>query len=268
LFHIVLAVTLVHDTYIKQSCSPSDFEAIAEHWSLGATLLNQAISEPVTSLSSLTRDAMWACAAWLGCLAFSILDAETAEQSWPLKPSEPGDLSWLKFCEGKSAIFRLSDPCRADSLFAPIREEMAQFMSYRTDLSVADMQKTLPHELIELCNFLPVPAHMEMDNPYWAPMSLLAQLIPLECTQDNYVLFIGFFRTLQTGYKQLLSQKDPAAMLLLLFWYAKILTFKAWWLEKRARLESRAISIYLQQHHPDDTRVMRLVNHVQSVFGV
>ena len=143
---------------------------------------------------------------------------------------------------------------------------MAHFMSLRIDLPVHDMQRTLPRDLIELCNVS--EPRIPEDNSDWAPTSLLAQLMPLECNQETYVHFLGFFRTLQAGFKALLLRKDHAAMLLLLFWYGKTLTFHAWWLEKRASLEDRAICIYLQKSYADNDRIMNLVNYVQSTYGV
>ncbi|KAK5192610.1 hypothetical protein LTR20_002086 [Exophiala xenobiotica] len=273
LFHIVLAVTHLHDTYIQQSSSASNFEAIARHWSLGATLLNEAISQPICRLSSSTRDAMWGCAGLLGCLAFSIVDADSVEEAWPLKPPDSNDLRWLGFCEGKSAIFKISDPLRDDSMFLPVRDQMAYFMSFKPDLPLSELRKALPDKLIELCSLdlhprsITTPAAVSK-SPYLAPMSMLAQLMPQECNQDNHPLFLGFFRTLQPRFKDLLIKKDPGALLLLLFWYSKVLAFDAWWLQKRAILEYRAISRYLIKAHSDDERVTKLVELVQRSCGI
>lgn len=261
-------MTLVHDTVVRHSLSPSHAETTAWHWSRGASLLNQVISQPICDLSSSTRDAMWACSALLGCLAFSVVGADTVKQAWPLKHSDAGDLDWLNMCEGKTAIFKVSDPLRHDSLFAPMREEMMHFMSFRTDLSVAELRQALHADLVDICVSGANPDDGEINhNPCWAPMSLLAQLMPLECNQETYLLFLGFFRTLGAGFKKLLADKDPAALLLLLQWYAKSLAFDAWWLAKRASLESRAIGMYLLEHHADDIRIPKLVDHIQRHFG-
>ncbi|KIW11072.1 hypothetical protein PV08_10371 [Exophiala spinifera] len=266
LFHIVLALTLVHDSVLEQSSSPSGFQAIAQHWSLGASLLNQAISLPSSQLTSSTRDAMWACAGLLGCLAFSVVDSESVEESWPLKPPDPSDLGWLGFCEGKTAIFKVSDPLREDSLFAPMREEMALFMSLTPDLSLPELQEALPTELIDLCG-LDVDGDSvprASSNPCLAPASVMAQLTRYECTQENYVLFLAFFRTMKGDFKQLLIERHPAALALLLIWYTKVLPFGAWWLRKRTRLECGAICAYLTRVHRDDERVMKLVGQVKE----
>ncbi|KAJ9636141.1 hypothetical protein H2204_005413 [Knufia peltigerae] len=266
LFHIVLAVTMVHDSILKQPSSPSDFQAIARHWSLGASLLNRAISQPISQLTSSTRDAMWACAGLLGCLAFSVVDAESVEESWPLKPPDPSDLGWLGFCEGKTVIFKVSDPLREDSLFAPMRGEMAQFMSFETDLSFPELQKALPVQLLDVCdlNRNRDSTSTASSNPCLASASLMARLMPLECTQENYILFLAFFRTMEAGFKQLLVERHPGALVLLLFWYSKVLPFDAWWLRKRARLEFGSICTYLTRVHGDDERVTTLVRQVKE----
>ncbi|KAI1609100.1 hypothetical protein EDD36DRAFT_447027 [Exophiala viscosa] len=269
--HIILAVTLVHDTTIKQSRSPAEIEAITRHWSHGASLLNHAISQPVNTVARSTRDAMWACAGLLGCLAFSTVDAECVEQSWPLKAHGQHDLDWLNMCAGKTIIFKVSDPLRDDSLFLPVRQEMAHFLSFRSDLSVPELHqmKTLPGQLIELCEATDAKLSNETSADTCCcrgPLSLLAQLMPLECNQDSYVLFLGFFRTLGAGFKDLLVLKDPVALLLLLFWYSKARKFDTWWLRNRANLEYRAIMRYLVERHRsgDDGRIIDLVRHVQE----
>jgi len=274
LMHIILAVPLVHDTAIKKSCSPADTEAITRHWSRGASLLNHAISQPVNTLARSTRDAMWACAGLLGCLAFSIVDAECVEQSWPLKANGQQELDWLNMCAGKTIIFKVSDPLRDDSLFLPARQEMAHFMSFRSDLSVPELHamKTLPGELIELCEAMDAKLSNDLSADTCccrAPLSLLAQLMPLECNQDSYVLFLGFFRTLGAEFKDLLVRKDPTALLLLMFWYSKARRFDTWWLRKRANLEYRAIMRYLVERHRqgDDGRIIVLARHVQGSCG-
>ncbi len=211
---------------------------------------------------------MWACARLLGCLAFSIVDADSVEEAWPLKPPDSNDLRWLGFCEGKSAIFKISDPLRDDSMFVPVRDQMAYFMSFKPDLPLPELRKTLPDELFELCSLDPGSTSPVLSSPYLAPMSLLAQLMPEECNQDSHPLFLGFFRTLQAGFKDLLTKKDPGALLLLLFWYSKVLVFDAWWLQKRANLEYLAISRYLVEACTDDQRVTKLVDLVQRRCGI
>lgn len=259
-------MTLVHDSTLEESSSPSVFQAIARHWSLGASLLNQAISRPIAQLTSSTRDAMWACAGLLGCLAFSVVDAESVEESWPLKSPDPSDLGWLGFCEGKTVIFKVSDPLREESVFAPMKEEMAQFMCLKTDLSLPELQKGLPDELIDLCDL-----NRDRDstptatsNPCLASASLMAQLTPHECTQENYILFLAFFRTMKADFRQLLIDRHPGALVLVLFWYAKVLPFDAWWLRKRVRLEYDAICTYLTRVHGNDERVTAVVRQVEE----
>lgn len=142
---------------------------------------------------------------------------------------------------------------------------MAYFMSFRSDLSLSELRRlnTLPEELIELCGITQTEPSDE-SCCYRAPLSLLAQLMPLACDQDNYVLFLGFFRTLGAGFKDLLAQKDPVALLLLLFWYAKVNGFDAWWIRKRVDLEYRAIMRYLVERYGEDGRVVKLVRYVNE----
>jgi hypothetical protein len=61
-------------------------------------LLNDKLS---TSIEPSERDALWACAGLLGALSFSSIQAKTPEEAWPLKPSSPSDLEWLKMSEGR-----------------------------------------------------------------------------------------------------------------------------------------------------------------------
>lgn len=200
----------------------------------------------------------------------SILEADRVDHSWPLKVADSHDLDWLNMCAGKTIIFQMSDPLQDDSLWAPARQEMAYFMSFRSDLSLSEMRRlnTLPDELIDVCGMTAPEASEKSSCCYRAPLSLLAQLMPLECDQDNYVLFLGFFRTLGAGFKDLLAKKDPVALLLLLFWYAKVSWFDAWWVRKRVDLEYRAIMRYLVERCGDDGRVVKLVCYVNERCSV
>jgi hypothetical protein len=158
----VLTVTLFHEQYLGIGVGTNQSTAIAFHWSQGAALLNSKLS---CAIEPSERDALWACAAMLGALVFSSIQAKTPEEAWPLW-SSPSDLDWLTLCEGKKEIWKITNPMRKDSVFHSI---IPNFLASPSACSNTDLRK-LPPELIELCRLDDIP--LQEDNPYLEPALL------------------------------------------------------------------------------------------------
>ena len=258
LLHIVLTLTLMHDRHLGVESNVQQSTAIAFHWSQGAALLNNKLSVGVAPSE---RDALWVCAGLLGALACSSIQASAPEEAWPLEQSSPSDLDWLKMCEGKRAIWKIADPLRADSIFHPIAPDFLRFR-ITPDSSILELQ-TLPLELLQLCNI--DGASTQENNPYLASAFILAQLINIECNNNNIAMFLCFFGSIHSDYKRLLGQKDPCAMLLLAYWYAKVCQYKHWWIWRRAFLECQAICIYLRLYYGSDGNIMKLLQYPKTL---
>jgi hypothetical protein len=257
LLHIVLTLTLMHDRYLGIESSTEQSAAIAFHWSRGAALLNDKLS---TGIEPSERDALWACAGLLGALSFSSIQAKTPEEAWPLKPSSPSDLEWLKMSEGKKEIWKIADPLRVDSVFYSM---VPDFMQYASPTSSRSELQKLPPELIQLCKL--DDASMQDNSPYLTCASFLTQTINLECNTHNMGVFLSFFGCMHPDYKQLLGQRDPCALLLLAYWYAKMCQCQQWWIWRRAFLECQAICRYLIRYHGDDGNILNAVRYPEMI---
>jgi len=225
----------MHENHLSPSSPPSHSNAIAFHWSRGASLLNRTLS---TTIPPSSRDALWLCAGFLGALAFSSIEATTPEEAWPLKPSSPTDLEWLKLSEGKKEIWKIADPMRPDSLFHSMTPHFIPLAS--SAFSISDLQ----------C----------------LPLTFLAQTATLNCTPKTIGTFLSFFGRMHPDFKQLLLQKDPCALVLLAHWFAKMCKLEQWWIHRRAHLECEAICRYLTRHHGDDDDVLAAMRYPEMIY--
>jgi hypothetical protein len=170
---------------------------------------------------------------------------------------QPPDLNWLNMTEGEKVIWKIADPLRADSIFFP---HVPDFMQYALSISSSGIElQNLPPELIQLCSI--ETASTQEDSPYLASVSVLAQVIKIQCNGHNLATFMCFLGRMYSDYKRLLEQKDPCALLLLAYWHAKMCEYKPWWIWPRAILECQAIYIYLKLYRGDKSNIMRLIQY-------
>ncbi|KAI0423547.1 hypothetical protein F5Y09DRAFT_336495 [Xylaria sp. FL1042] len=177
-------------------------------------------------------------------LSFSSPDACTAQESWPLKPSAPSDLEWLRMIKGKMALWRIVNPLRSDSLFRVMAPTFAQ-MHIPFPVKGID---GVPTDLAIVC-------HLENSstaetNPYFNAAHAVSRI---QCISDNQVMTGHtqlFTRCIQGPFKYLLMEKDPVALLMLYLWYRKA-GRSIWWIELRARVECPSICSYLRLYHKE-----------------
>lgn len=259
--YVVLTLTLMHDRSL--SAFPNTKQSIAEtfYWHQGTVLFNSKLSKPIQPSE---RDALWVTAALLGTIAFSCIEATTPEEAWPLKPPSPLDLDWLRMSDGKKEIWKIADPLRADSVFRPVGQEHQKDL-LPTYSTVPELE-ALPSELIKLYGF---DATSTTDNdPYYAAASALAPLMNIECNHSTILKFLSFISYVHPDYKRLLERKDPRALLLLAYWYAKVSQYQQWWIWRRAVLECQATCIYLEKHHGNETNIQKLLQFPRMMCGL
>jgi hypothetical protein len=63
---------------------------------------------------------------------------------------------------------------------------------------------------------------------------------------------------MQPHFKGLLERKDPRALLLLAYWYAKV-SGSLWWMTRLAKLECQATCLYLERHYARETAIQELL---------
>jgi hypothetical protein len=111
------------------------------------------------------------------------------------------------------------------------------------DLSEPDSGLTLPAAFVQLC-------HIDQEstpetNPYVSALRLLVRMMRETANQETFSKLMQFPCRLSAAFRVLLKEKDPVALLMLAYWFAKIGEIDFWWLGTRAQNECFAICSYL-----------------------
>lgn len=244
--HMVLSLTLMHDAHLSTPQSEETgakfHHASLRHWNHATQLFKYVLSNPIPPSY---RDAVWATGALLGAASFAYVEASKPEQAWPLKPPEPTDLDWLKLSDGKKAIWQVADPTRPESIFNSIATKMTPV---RVEDCIAEADLSfLPQHLKQLFGI--TPQSTRDNNVYYLPIIMLSRLHGLTLNHDNVIEFLLFMAFITEHFKTRLEVKDPRALLLLLWWFRKLECGSLWWLQKRARLEGRAVEMWLERYY-------------------
>lgn len=251
LLHMISTFVLMHDRSLTGSKQSAEE---AYHWYAGTVDFNRLLSGPIRHSD---KDALWACAAILGAITISAIDAKTPEEAWPMKAPSLTDLDWLQISDGKKAIWKLSEPTRPDSVWHPMMKERTDSFLPKTNQELRE----LPNGFFEL---------FELDkprgNPYWDSAAVLSNILDEECNYSNVLKFLSFIAYINDDFKMLLKGKDLRAMLLLCYWYAKMAQYKNWWTRRRSILEGISIVMYLEKHYGYDAKIMELVQIPKAMF--
>lgn len=243
--HGLLALTLIHERYLSTQLPSCRTVRELYHWSQCTSLLKQRLSLPIEPQD---RDAIWGAAAALGAITFSSSDASDLEDSWPLRPSQPSDLDWMRLGDGKMALWQKCDPLRPDSLFSPMAIVFAHIHAPLQASGIYDV----PTVLAQLCSLDEFST--AESNPFFTVAHTISQLYRLPDEQITTGRAFSLWRQMSPSYKSLLQDKDPVALLLLYLWYCR--AYRAvWWIELRARVECPAIRVYLQRYHKENKAI-------------
>lgn len=256
--HVVQTLTASHDRYLSQWLYPRRTPAEVIHWDKALSLFNQKLARTIDPAD---RDGIWATAALLGVIAFAFTSATTPQESWPLRPSRSTDLDWLKMCQGKNVIWKITNPLRPDSIFSEMKQfyDKDYFLNSAPEVGI----EGVPPQFADLC---------ELDefstaetSPYFTPVHGLAVLLRMECTRYTIAKFLSFLGHMEAGFKTLIEAKDPRALVLVANWYSRVFN-SVWWVEKRALLEGQAICIYLGSKYPHDSKIQELLEDPRRKF--
>lgn len=231
-----------------------------------AALFSEALAK--SEHSNDEKDALWATCAVLGGAAFADMEATSPQECWPLKAPEFSDLNWLKMSEGKRQVWTMVNPLREDSAFRPAIdfEVNKSDVPYRRALDPS-LDQLFPY-VTKMYNLDSSQARVEAKDPYRAAASIVERLLPIEPTYSTVLWFLSFIGHMDTEFRELLEAKDPAALVLLSWWYAKLIPYNAWWVARRVRFECKSICLYLDQVLPTCHELRRLLSFPESVCFV
>lgn len=248
--HASLAVALTYDRYVSGSTSCRRSPEECFHWYQSTVLLNERLQRPVEGRD---RDPIWGTAAALAIMTFTSPDASYPEQAWPLRSSSgSSDLEWLQMSSGKMSLWHAVNPLRPDSIFSV----MAETYKHMSAPLPNEGRDGIPGALAAVCGL--GSSSTTDDNPYLHPAHAVTRILRLpdaKVTTGHNQLFIT---TICGPFKELLENKDPAALLLFYLWYRKA-GRSIWWIELRARVECRAIRLYLERYHGGDAVIQALL---------
>lgn len=208
----------MHDRYLSGAPNTQLSTIEAFHWYQSTALFNSKLSGPIDPSE---RDAVYVTAVCLGVITFFYIEAKTPEEAWPLKPSSSLDLNWLSLTEGKKTLWKVTRPLKEKTVFQtllPLENTKPKPIS-----PIVAGLEALPYEFIQLCGF---DASSDPDNnPYYAVASGLAKSLHSDCMLTTILSFMTFIMSVLPEFKKLLRRKDPCALLLLAYWYAKMCQF-------------------------------------------
>ena len=259
--HALLSLTLMHDRHLSGAPNANLSTIEAFHWYQGTALFNAKLSSGPYQGSE--RDALFAAAACLGVISFYYIEAKTPEEAWPLKPPSSLDLNWLALSYGKKEIAKVTEPTAGKSPFQTLMP-LENTKPLSTSVTVPGLE-ALPPEFIQLCGFNATST--PDNNPYHAVASDLAKSLHSDCQLTTILSFLSFLMNMPPEYKLLLKRKDPCALLLLAYWFAKMCQYRHWWILGRAALEGQAICIYLQRYHGDRPDIQSLLHFPRMMCG-
>lgn len=195
----------------------------------------------------------------------SWIDASCVEDAWPLMKRKPDDLDWIRISKSKSAVWELTDPMRSDGLFRRlVQEQMVNHLESSVIMAELGIEG-LPKRLLDVCGI--DKGSKSESNRYLSALQGLGPAMAVDSVRCNIIILLGFVGKMSDDFQNLLRDRDPRALLLLVFWYAKIYGV-VWWLDQRAKLEGGAICKYLERYHADETVIVDLLSYPKSRLGL
>lgn len=266
LMHMVLSLTLLHDAHLTTSPTSNlalDFQkASLTHWNTATKLFNALLSRPIPPSY---RDAIWATGALLGTASMAYIESSDPAHAWPLKAPDPNDLNWLKLSEGKRAVWQIADPTRPDSMFHSLGKNMNHLS--RPDWVLHPDYSSVPPRLARLFDI--TPEDTVESNIYYLPLLCVQHTELLMLTHELILPFIRFLLYMTPEFRALLELKDPRALLLLLWWFRRVEGGQAdlWWMTRRAKIEGKAIEIWLERWYGGEEGLMQMFERVKGGAG-
>ena len=242
---------------------PSVSEQEITHWSLATSGFHADLKVALTSTAHRKLDvrqqaALCATSTLLAVLSFCYVEASTPGETWPLagRPYEsfPEDLQWIKMSNGKMSTQTLTGGLTTDPVF--------RYLVYTDD---QDKNTLPPYEMtvsaIEYQSFL------ELEQFLCGPeVEALMRIADSDCFITIIFSFWSFVGGMTVEFEDHLRHKRPSALLILLYWYAKLNPLPVWWLKARTTIEGQAICAYLYRYHEHEPGIKKLLRWPTSIL--
>lgn len=267
LMHMLLSVTLMHDAHLANplggATTTTSGQTALRHWNKASMIFNDVLSRPIPPSY---RDAIWATGVFLGAASFWSIGSTDPFDVWPLKLSEPDDLSWLRIGEGKKHLWRLAQPMRADSVFYGLVKDHSCLSAPDWAAIETTSTSALRTNARVLTLFGMTGQGNESNNVYYYPILALSKCPKVKLTQENALKFLYVMAVITPDFLELLEIKDMKAIFIMGWWYILLKTGNLWWMSRRANIEGQAIRIWLRRQS-DGMKFANLLDEIEEDAG-
>lgn len=268
LYHVFAGLSILHDIHLAD-CSMdtlhAQFKAASFHWYQVTRLLQQKVSRyassPNLQIDRVEKDSIWMCSNILALGVFANVESFNPIESWPLKPPESVDLSWIKLDLVRDIVFTISKPADPDSHYHSYYQLLEQ-------IGMPDGTAPIrPHNLSAAYYpyFNITPESTADNNPYHHVVAILSQIQSPDGSFKENLRYLSLKVEMRPEFVHLLELKDPRALLLLVIWYSKLISLPWWFVRPRAIVEGTSICMYLRKHHSDDAVLMGFIEEQASI---
>lgn len=245
--HMLLSLTLMHDAHLISPSSPTlalqNKHASLSHWNIATKLFKSLLSK---SIQPNQRDAIWATGVVVGAASFWFVNSDKVTEVWPLKPREPDDLGWLRLGDGKRALWKIAEPTRVDSMFHfVLNNRNAYGIAVPEWVCEPDAASLIPDHVKRVFDIRESSTIEE--NVYLLPLMILSRLQDMRLTHATVMDFLAVMAFITPELIRLLESKDARAVFVVGWWFKLMEDGEMWWLVSRARIEGRAIRIWLER---------------------
>ncbi|KAL1890258.1 hypothetical protein Cpir12675_005477 [Ceratocystis pirilliformis] len=169
------------------------------------------------------------------------------------------------------AMFDIVHTLGADSMFGETVRRLRALRRLPTSLVLPEGWGTeldgLPKELAALLNLNPGET-TATGNTYHTLATVVALCLECEEASENILMCFAFLRAMDARFQQLLNVKDLPALVLMAWWYARLVKFDSEEILRRARVEGQDICVYVESWGHMSSDIMTALEYPKKVLGV
>ncbi|KAB8227997.1 Zn(II)2Cys6 transcription factor [Aspergillus alliaceus] len=195
----------------------------------------------------------------IGMFSFSA-EASNPLDSWVFS-DDPIAMNWLSVQCGLRCMIGLIDPWLDESIWNEAFQASSNYEFY-DDHRMG--REDLDPDLADLCDISDITT--EETNPFHWPLRMLCPLLRMPRHKCGATRITNFMGRLHSDFVNLLTAKEPRALLILSYWLALMYTsVHDWWVDPRVRVECQAICMYLEAW--GDKRIVELLDFPARACG-
>jgi hypothetical protein len=269
LMHATLAFAAAHLKHLLPfSANPIEYRqnALAEayHWQRASHLFRKELNSPL-GLGFHNMDPILTASMHLARQSFLLDDGalEFPKSFVKVPPEQTASaVHWFTVQSGIKSLLIAFQPYIRQSIWFPVFRESDD--NRGTFFDERPGAEGLTPALAEFCGI--TETSTIANNPYHAPLRLLAPLLQLEAGIQTFTKLITFMGRMDARFHGLLIKKDTRALLLFSYWLALISKVDQWWIVGRAKHECVAICRFLR--NDPDPRLRALLEFPANTCGI